>query len=86
MIELLSSFDGTPRSNFREAAGSWSGPDELADEPADIAGLLTLAPVGVDELIRQSGEAAPAVQFALLELELAGRLVRHAGGRVSLVG
>jgi DNA processing protein len=40
----------------------------------------------VDELIRQSGAEAAAVQLALLELELAGRLARHAGGRVSLTG
>jgi DNA processing protein len=40
----------------------------------------------VDELIRQSGDSAAAVQLALLELELAGRLVRHAAGRVSLGG
>jgi len=49
-----------------------------------VAGLLSFAPVAVDELIRQSGEAPAAVQLALLELEIAGRLVRHAGGRVSL--
>ena len=48
--------------------------------------LLSPAPVAVDELIRQSGEVASAVQLALLELEIAGRLVRHAGGRVSLAG
>jgi hypothetical protein len=29
---------------------------------------------------------AAAVQLALLELELAGRLVRHAAGRVGLAG
>jgi DNA processing protein len=46
--------------------------------------LLTTAPIGVDELVRQSGTSAGAVQMALLELEIAGRLVRHAGGRVSL--
>ena len=87
VIELLSAFDGTPRSRFREAEAGWTPfDDDLADEPADIAGLLTTAPVGIDELIRQSGESAAAVQLALLELELAGRLVRHAGGRVSLAG
>ncbi|GGD95007.1 DNA processing protein DprA [Tsuneonella deserti] len=86
VIELLSGFDGTPRSTFREAAPAYIfGDDELADaEPADVSALLTTAPVAVDELIRQSGEAAAAVQLALLELEIAGRLVRHAGGRVSL--
>ncbi len=85
VIELLSSFDGTPRSSFREAAPIWPGADsELADEPADLAALLTTAPVAIDELIRQSGGSAAAVQMALLELELAGRLGRHAGGKVSL--
>ncbi len=87
VIELLSTFDGTPRSTFREAAGGFDyAPDDLAEaEPADIAGLLTTAPVAVDELIRQSGAPAAAVQLALLELEIAGTLERHAGGRVSLV-
>ena len=85
IIELLSAFDGTPRSRFREAEFGWTQQDhDLADEPADIAGLLTTAPVAIDELIRQSGESAAAVQLALLELELGGRLARHAGGRVSL--
>ena len=61
-------------------------PDDLADaEPADIAGLLTTAPVAVDELIRQTGASAAEVQMALLELEIAGRLQRHAAGRVSLI-
>jgi DNA processing protein len=86
VAELLSAFDGTPRSTFREAAPdylSFEG-EPAAHDPADIAGLLTTAPVSVDELIRQSGEGASAVQLALLELEIAGRLLRHAGGRVSL--
>lgn len=87
VIELLSGFDGTPRSTFREAAPSYLVAEDLAEaEPADIAGLLTTAPVAVDELIRQSGEGAAAVQMALLELEISGRLQRHAAGRVSLVG
>jgi len=88
VVELLSGFDGTPRSTLREAAPRYDyAPDELDDaEPADISGLLTVAPVAVDELIRQSGAGAAAVQMALLELEIAGRLQRHAGGRVSLAG
>jgi len=87
VIELLSGFDDTPRSTFREAAPHYCGGDEEMledDEPADIAALLSAAPIVVDELVRQSGASAGAVQMALLELEIAGRLVRHAGGRVSL--
>ncbi len=84
VVELLVGFEGRPRSTFRES-GEVFASDGL-DEPADIAGLLGLAPVAVDEVIRQSGAGTGAVQMALLELELAGRLVRHAGGRVSLTG
>ena len=84
VIELIEGFSGSPRSTFRETAADFAFLDDTADAPADIAGLLTRAPVAVDELIRQSGEAPAAVHLALLELELAGRLVRHAGARVSL--
>lgn len=88
VVELLSGFDGVPRSSVREAAGAGfeAAPEELAEaEPADVAALLSGAPVAVDELVRQSGAGTAAVQLALLELEIAGRLERHAGGRVSLV-
>jgi DNA processing protein len=57
-----------------------------ASDPAigeAIARLLTKAPVTVDELIRQSGAPSAEVHMALLELELAGELERHAGGAVS---
>ncbi len=85
VIEQLSGFDGAMRSSFRDgpAATIWAQPasDRSA---AGIAGMLTLAPIGVDELVRQSGDDPAAVQLALLELELAGRLLRHAGARVSL--
>ncbi|MFA7586492.1 MAG: DNA-processing protein DprA [Novosphingobium sp.] len=87
VIELLSDFAGVPSSTFREVPALYAHEDDADDgagAPADIAGLLTLAPVAVDELIRQSGESAAAVQLALLELEIVGQLVRHAGGRVSL--
>ncbi len=46
--------------------------------------LLSHDFVAVDELVRQSGEAPGVVQTVLLELELAGRLERGAGGRVRL--
>jgi DNA processing protein len=46
--------------------------------------LLGPSPVPVDEIIRLSGAPSGTVQMALLELDLAGRLDRHAGGKVSL--
>ncbi len=50
----------------------------------EVEQLLGPSPVPVDEIIRLSGASSGAVQMALLELDLAGRLDRHAGGRVSL--
>ena len=49
-----------------------------------IEQLLGPSPVPVDEIVRLSGASNGAVQTALLELDLAGRLDRHAGGKVSL--
>ncbi|RZM09449.1 MAG: DNA-processing protein DprA, partial [Sphingomonas sp.] len=49
-----------------------------------VTALLGPVPVSVDELIRQAGRPPAVVQTVLLELELAGRVERHAGGRVSL--
>ncbi|WP_309229193.1 DNA-processing protein DprA [Novosphingobium sp. NBM11] len=84
VLELLRDFGGAPRSLLREPeASAPSFPEEEA--PADIEALLGAAPVAVDELVRQSGASPGAVQMALIELEIAGRLVRHAAGRVSLV-
>lgn len=49
-----------------------------------LHGLLCVTPVATDELVRQAGLSPATVQLILLELELAGRLTRHAGARVSL--
>jgi DNA processing protein len=49
-----------------------------------IESLLGPSPVAVDEIVRQSGAPTGAVQLILLELDLAGRLDRHAGGKVSM--
>ena len=54
------------------------------DAATAIEDLLGPSPVPVDDLIRLSGASSGSVQMALLELDLAGRLDRHAGGKVSL--
>ncbi|MDX3899670.1 MAG: DNA-processing protein DprA [Sphingobium sp.] len=58
--------------------------DVAARERDAVVALLGHAPVPVDELIRLSGLSPAVVQTVLLELELAERLDRMAGGRVSL--
>lgn len=57
-------------------------PDE--DDRAAIVSALGPTPVEIDDVIRHTGIGAAAVYLILLELDLAGRLLRHAGGRVSL--
>jgi DNA processing protein len=92
VIELLQSFTGAPRSRFRVADGpsdfdyaelaklDWG--EARVDFSHDIAHLLTNAPVEVDELIRQTQASPAEVHMALLELELAGDLVREGDGTV----
>ncbi|UUR08061.1 DNA-processing protein DprA [Sphingomonas glaciei] len=53
-------------------------------ERARVEELLGPSPAPVDEIVRLSGLEPGAVQLVLLELDLAGRLDRHAGGKVSL--
>ena len=62
----------------------------LPPEPSDdlrerLVTALGPTPVSIDELIRHTGESARVIQILLLELELAGRLERHGGQRVSLI-
>lgn len=49
-----------------------------------VAGLLGPSPCGVDDIIRHANAPARHVQIALMELELAGRIERHANGSVSV--
>jgi DNA processing protein len=52
-------------------------------EREHIAQLLSPSPIEIDDLIRESGLPAAQIITILLELELAGRALRHAGGRIS---
>jgi DNA processing protein len=74
---------------FRQKELSYAPAEVPPDVPdavrACVVALLNATPVPVDELVRQAAVPPAAVQTVLLELELAGRLERHAGGKVSLV-
>jgi DNA processing protein len=76
------------QARVRSGAASYQSETELVNGDDDAAALVEelLGPsaVPVDEIIRLSGASSGAVQMALLELDLAGRLDRHAGGKVSL--
>lgn len=71
----------------RAPAETWRPPP--AADPDDterraVVDLLGHTPVAVDEIVRQSALHPATVAAVLLELELAGRLARSAGGRVAL--
>ena len=51
-----------------------------------ILSSLGPSPTEIDDIIRFTGASAGQVQLTLMELDLAGRLERHTGNRVSLVG
>ena len=60
-------------------------PPELSDgDRSRVVQALGPAPVDVDTLVRGTGLAIRAVQIALIELALAGRIERHGNGLVSL--
>ena len=69
----------SPKGDYQPQPETFDG--EAVDS---VESLLGPSPVPVDEIIRLSGAPSGAVQMALLELDLAGRLDRHAGGKVSL--
>ncbi|WP_028056232.1 DNA-processing protein DprA [Sphingobium bisphenolivorans] len=85
VIEAIGSLDvRMVRQGGFDFAGEPVSPDVAEQERSSIVALLGPSPVPVDELIRLSGASPAVVQTILLELELAARLERHAGGRVSL--
>jgi len=74
---------------FREPdPGQESVPMAALEAEADrirvaVEEALGPAPVEIDELIRQLRVPAAAMLTVILELELAGRCLRHPGNRVS---
>jgi DNA processing protein len=75
------------RRRFGPGAAPASDPDEAAIEAARqrILSLLGPTPVPLDELLRDGALTPGVVAVALIELELAGRIERHPGGRISRI-
>ena len=72
---------GRPSLGVREPEAASDASDSVR---AELLSLLSPTPVTVDELIRQCHLSPSVVTTALLELDLAGRIERHPGHRVSL--
>ena len=60
-------------------------PGEGDDARETVLNALGPEPVEIDDIIRFTGASAGQVQLVLIELDLAGRIERHGGNRVSLI-
>ena len=70
-----------PEPSFEDGDGT-SGAEPDRER---LVAALGPTPVEIDEIIRFTGLTAATVRLMLIELDLDGRIERHAGGRVSLV-
>ena len=86
VLEAIRGLNGKVASPLRpfEHQSQAMPPDAEPDIRVRVEELLGPSPVPVDEIVRLSGAEPGAVQLILLELDLAGRLDRHAGNKVSL--
>ncbi|QEE47439.1 DNA-protecting protein DprA [Rhizobium sp. WL3] len=85
----ISELDLFSQSEADEPDDGHSGDRPLAPPPNDDERLIIIqalgpTPVEIDDIIRHTGLPASSVYLVLLELDIAGRLERHAGGFVSL--
>jgi len=90
--DIIASVSGLVERVEHEAPAFQGLADEDGVSNFDVAGeahrdrvwaLLGPAPVELDDLIRESGLAAPVVNAVVLELEMAGRIERHPGQRLA---
>ncbi|MAF68952.1 MAG: DNA-protecting protein DprA [Micavibrio sp.] len=90
ILSQISQFEpkAVPNGLFEENHGlDWTKASAEPDnsEREKITSLLSHQPVSVDEIVRTCHVNISGVQTVLLELELAGRLSRLPGNRVSLI-
>lgn len=75
----------SPATPLEEPPDMATTPPPGEDERAMVIEALGPVPTPVDEIIRHTGLHPAQIFSVLLELDLAGRLERHAGGSVSLI-
>jgi DNA processing protein len=90
IMESLRNFSGGALRAPVQSPPRFSEPLAANEEPPPdayetVTAALSLTPLAVDELIRTCQLSISVVQMVLLELELAGRVKRHHGNKVSLL-
>ena len=84
IAELIRPLDVRMTSCPPRTVGPVMNEEGATDDRRAVAKLMCMTYVSVDELVRQSGSSQAVVQMVLLEIELAGKLERGAGGKVRL--
>ncbi len=79
VIDSVDEFN--PRDYFPKPGPEVRG---FAEMQAKIVGLLSATPIDVDDIIRHTKLSPAYVWGVILELELSGKVERHAGNKVSL--
>ncbi len=54
-------------------------------QPVSLTDYLSTTPIEIDDLVHESGQSIDTILTFLLELEIEGRIQRHAGNKVSLI-
>lgn len=90
VMEILMNFAGNGMREPRHAPASFEQPPAANEDIPENARQivfdnLSFTPVSVDEMIRACHMSIPVMQTILLELELAGRVKRLPGNRISLL-
>jgi len=88
--DVISALSGMHRRLSSGGVEEETPPPLGSPEPSDDArgrllALLSPAPLAMDDLVHLSRLSPGEIMVLLLELELAGRIEHHAGGRVSLI-
>jgi len=79
------SLEERERLDFKTETPTAPDMDEVEKARDSIKESLGPEPVTVDEIIRNCQLSHPVVSMVLLEMELAGRLERHPGNKVSII-
>ena len=93
LLSALAPLTRRPATLLRDEESGSFAVDRAAVPPAPLSehdrdrvvAALGPAPIDVDSLVRGTGLSIRAVQAALIELALAGRIERHGNGLVSLL-
>ena len=72
------------KEHYEDTPLHQSPSEPAASEKARFIQSLSLTPIAIDDLVRQTSLTLGQIQLLLLELDLAGRLDRHGNQMVSL--